>query len=144
MLTPTQKRYVDICTYKIANASTANKDIAGVFDITRKTVDLAIAWGRRNDLFRRAASDNIDQSIQEVRAHLKLLESEVRLYKRQRRKGDEIQSSLITGLSRELREWRIILMQLEGTYETTLKLRYPGTNGQSILPEKIILLGSNE
>ena len=140
VLTPTQKRYVDICTYKIAHAEIANKDIAEVFDIAPRTVDLAIAWGKRHELFRRAATDKINHHIQEIRAHLKWLESELRILKRSTRhegKRIPLPAAQIRAISAELRETRVVLMELEGIYRKTLNLQHTGGVGEPIRYELV-------
>jgi hypothetical protein len=135
VLSPSKRRYVEICTYKINNPDTSNEKVGAHFDVERRTVDRAIAWGRKQGLFQ-PDGEKLRQHIAEWREHERWLEQELRLQKRDARKDDgrraPMQSFALTSLSRELREVRTKIAELEGLYKQTVNVNIGGQEGNEL------------
>lgn len=129
MLSPTKARYVQICERK-ASSGEANRQIADDFGVSERTIDTALAWGRRMGFFEKDVGEKLSERIAEVRNHLEYLESELRLIKRMARNRDgkrvPVPHRYTAVLSREIRETLALLLELEGIYKKSLNVSVDG------------------
>lgn len=139
MLSPTKLRYIEICTDKI-NSGDSNEQVAARFDVERRTVDRAISWGRKQGYFQPNA-EKLKQHIAEWREHEKWLEQELRLtrekYKREDGKRSAMHPFALSSLSRELREVRTKIAELEGIYKQTLNINHSGSVNSNPLYDQL-------
>lgn len=138
MLTRKEREKLEIVAYSIQNPKSNQDDIAAHFAKHKSIVNRAIKWGERSGLYLGDAQDKLRGYITEARKHQQWLESEIKLLKESRRKVESSLSSdteraaairvyspgLITGLSRELRETRQQLLELEGLLQKTVTIQH--------------------
>jgi transposase-like protein len=107
-------------------------ELAVQFDVSDSTINRALAWGRRKGFFARSATDKLQEHIGELKAQIEWLESELKIAKKAQVTTDEktgkriklpMAAHRIGMLSRELRETRALLMELEGVYKKTVALQ---------------------
>lgn len=131
MLTNTERRNIEICTRKIEKEE-PNHVLADVWGVTERTICNALAWGRRKGFFARSATDKLQEHIGELKAQIGWLESELKIAKKAQVTTDEktgkrvklpMAAHRVGMLSRELRETRALLMELEGVYKKTVALQ---------------------
>lgn len=131
MLTNTERRNIEICTRKIEKAE-PNRILAEAWGVTERTIDNALAWGRRHGFFARSATDKLQEHIGELKKQIGWLEKELRIAERARTFTDTetgkkqkapMAAHRVGMLSRELRETRALLMELEGVYKKTVALQ---------------------
>jgi len=154
MLTNAECRYIEICTERIANPKTLNRELGIIFDVTERTIDRAIWWGKKKGLFTKNARTKINRHISEFQKHIDFLEAELKIIDRARTfktliddEGNILEPYDVNGeprdqtkyrtkknklpigparlaaVSRELRECRVIVMELEGIYKQTVNLQ---------------------
>lgn len=135
MLTNTERRNIEICTRKIEKEE-INKVIAEAYGVTERTIDSALAWGRRHGFFARSATDKLQEHIGELKKQIDWLEAELKIAEaariiRDEKTGKKIKVPMaahrVGMLSRELRETRALLMELEGVYKKTVALQVDET-----------------
>ncbi len=135
MLTNTERRNIEICTRKIEKEE-INKVIAEAYGVTERTIDSALAWGRRHGFFARSATDKLQEHIGELKKQIDWLEAELKIAEaariiRDEKTGKKIKVPMaahrVGTLSRELRETRALLMELEGVYKKTVALQVDET-----------------
>ena len=131
MLTNTERRNIEICTRKIEKEE-PNRILAEVWGVTERTIDNALAWGRRHGFFARSATDKLQEHIGELKKHIDWLEKELKIAEAARtfkneETGKKVKAPMaahrVGMLSRELRETRALVMELEGVYRKTVALQ---------------------
>jgi hypothetical protein len=131
MLTNTERRNIEICTRKIEKEEPSHV-IAEVYGVNTRTIDRALAWGRRHGFFARSATDKLQEHIGELKKQIDWLEKELRIAEKARSLKDKqsgkrikvpMAAHRVGMLSRELRETRALLMELEGVYKKTVALQ---------------------
>jgi hypothetical protein len=133
VLTATQNKYLQICLDYISEKIT-QEQLAQKYGVNRATVVRALKWGERNSLFARNAAEKIKRELATWRDHERWLESELRLAKREsrqeeNRKRKPMHPYQISIISRELREVRKTIAELEGIYKETVRLEHSGPDG---------------
>lgn len=122
-LTVTEQKYLNIVTAHLGKPDESLDDLALRLDVPSRTVDRAIAWGKRTGALREPAASSLRRFIAEHRKHLKFLENELQMRKRIARKAKKpVGTQGLKHLSSEIREVRMVLMQLEGIYESKVKI----------------------
>jgi len=112
-----------------------HEDIAQKYDCSLSCVAQAIAWGKHAGLFNMAGEHNLQVHIAEHQRMIGELERQWRIAKkvsvRIRDDGKRVRVPMaherIAVLSRELRQWREMLMKLEGVYEQIVNVKVSGT-----------------
>lgn len=136
MLSVKQKRYIDICLAKRMNPSRTNMELGADFGVSRTSVDRAIRYGHTFDIFAIDTLHKIETHIGELRVLLGKLE---KAFAKHNRKPHGVPKSWkpnavdLTRLSREIRETRMLIMELEGLYKHTLSVQHGGNIGTSVV-----------
>ncbi len=115
MLSNTERNNIEICTKKIKDYLSIPA-LADFFNLSTRTIDRALKWGKQNNFFLRDATDKLEQHILEFKSHLN------RAIELSRSAGDRINrattelgeaSEIITGLESELEQERLGYQELE-------------------------------
>lgn len=143
MLTAAEQRRVAICTRKKSTKLT-NKEVAREFGVTEKSVANALQWGRRTGIYEIDQSEQLERRIYEIVQSLDELEKMSKLVNKNVVKrlehGEEVNMSKeVTPLYKEIRESRVLLMELQGLYKQLVNIKLEQTNNIAVfrLPEKI-------
>jgi predicted transcriptional regulator len=143
MLSASQRRRVDICVaYKARDVTQAQ--LAKEFGVTVATVNSAIKWGRNSGLYEIDNAQQLEVRIAEVNEEISRLEKMAKVvYENamEYMKNEKKRRSLITDfvpLIKEIREQRVLLMELQGLYRQNVNIQVEQTNNNIlILPKPI-------
>lgn len=146
MLSRSEKHYLEICIESSSSKESASQ-LSDRLNTPVRTIERALKWGRDSGFFTGAAADKCEYHIAELKAHIKFLESELKLARKHSyikdKKGNKhrvpIDHKYISVYSRELRETRSMLAELEGIYKKTLNLEVTGKDGKDLLPTEITI-----
>jgi len=136
VLTVRHKRYIEICLAKRTNPSRTNMQLAADFGISRSLVDRAFRYGQEHDIFAVDILNKVQTHISELRTLLGKLEKAFAKHSRKPRgvpKGWKPNATDLTRLSREIRETRMLIMELEGLYKHTLSVQHGGSIGTQVV-----------
>ncbi len=115
-----KQRWLRIIADKLETGD-SHKELANRFGVSTKTIERALDWGRKQGLFEVNARERLFHHIIELTKQLDWIneEKETAIEMTRDETGKRtmpIPSQQLTALSRELRETRIAVMELEGLY----------------------------
>jgi hypothetical protein len=131
VLTASERRKLEICAaYKTETPRPSYSQLAKRFGVSDRTIVAAIRWGERMGVFTDDIRERLQNQLIEWRTHLAWLEGERKLYvvdARDDGKRKPLHPYCLTAVSREIREVRTRIAELEGLIRNTLTVEHTGS-----------------
>jgi len=143
VLSQKECQYISICTERVSKKLTYKK-IAKNHNCSVSTVEAGIRWGKANGFFVANDQELLNREIAELQAIVKELEAELKRLIDRSKELKKVEakflrgknggvyvnisfvSNYITGITKQLLDYRTRLMELRGLYKKTLNVELSG------------------